>query len=66
MDLRARNRRTGNLKKNPVVLELRGFGAVWICRSKPTFRRYMLSPSSGAEVTRQRSRELIDNVKNKG
>jgi hypothetical protein len=65
MDLRARNRRTGNLKY-PVVLELMGFGAVWICRSMPTFRRYMLSPSSGAEVTKQGSKELIEDVKNKG
>jgi len=36
-----------------VVVEVYGFGAVWICRSMPTFRRNTLSPSSGAEVTRQ-------------
>jgi hypothetical protein len=40
-------------------VEVLGFGAVCICRSMPTFRRYMLSPSLGAEVTRQGSRGLI-------
>jgi hypothetical protein len=36
-----------------------GFGAMWICRLMPTFWRNMLSPSSGAEVTRQGIRGLI-------
>jgi hypothetical protein len=49
-----------------VVVEVMGFGAVWICRSMPTFRRNMLSPSSGAEVTRQGSRGLIQDLKSKG
>jgi hypothetical protein len=41
-----------NITKNfSFVVEVLGFGAVCICRSMPTFRRNMLSPSSGAEVT---------------
>jgi hypothetical protein len=31
-------------------VQVLGFGAVWICRSLPMFRRHMLSPSSGDEV----------------
>jgi hypothetical protein len=38
-----------------VVVEVFGFGAMWFCRSMLTFRRNMLSPSSGTEVT---SREV--------
>jgi hypothetical protein len=41
------------------VVEVLGFGAVWICRSMSMIWRNMLPPSSGAEVTRKRSRELI-------
>jgi hypothetical protein len=37
------------------VVEVFGFGAVCVGRSMPTFRRNILSPSSGAEVTRQRA-----------
>jgi hypothetical protein len=33
------------------VDEVLGFGVLWICRSMPTSRRNMLSPSSGAEFT---------------
>jgi hypothetical protein len=39
-----------------IVAEVLGFGAVCICRSIPSFRRNMLSPSSGTEMTRQRRR----------
>jgi hypothetical protein len=42
-----------------VVVEVLGFGALWICRSMPTFPRNMLSPFSGAEVTRQGNRGII-------
>jgi hypothetical protein len=38
-----------------VVVEVLGFGTILICRLMPTFRRNMLSPSSGAVVTRQGS-----------
>jgi len=36
-----------------VGVEVLGYGAVWICRSIPTFPTNMLSPSSGAEVTKR-------------
>jgi hypothetical protein len=42
-----------------VVVEVLDFGDVCICRWIPTFLSNMLSPSSGAEVTRQGSRRLI-------
>jgi hypothetical protein len=38
-----------------VVVEVFGFGAVCICSSMSTFRRNMLSPTSGAEVRTQGS-----------
>jgi hypothetical protein len=46
-----------------IVVEVLGFGAVCICRYMPTFRRNMLSPSSGAEVTRQESRDVYRTLK---
>jgi hypothetical protein len=42
-----------------LVVEVLGFGAVWICKSIPTFRRNMLSPSSEPEVTTYGSRRPI-------
>jgi hypothetical protein len=42
-----------------VVVEVFGFGTVCICRLMPTFRRNMLSPSSGVEVTKQGSRGVF-------
>jgi hypothetical protein len=50
--------RTTN-KEMLVVVEVLGFGTMCICRAMLTFRRNMLSPSSGAEVTRQGSRGFI-------
>jgi hypothetical protein len=37
-----------------VLVEVLGFDAVCVCRSMPKFRRNVLSPSSGVEVTGQR------------
>jgi hypothetical protein len=48
------------------VVEVVGFGAVWICGLMQTFWRNMLSPFSGAEVTRQGNRWLVYDVKSKG
>jgi hypothetical protein len=42
-------------------VKILGFGTVCICRYMPTFRRNMLSPSSGAEVTRP-YRLIINNI----
>jgi hypothetical protein len=36
-------------KRVILVVEILGFGAVWTFRSMPTFRRNMLSLSSGVE-----------------
>jgi glucose-6-phosphate-specific signal transduction histidine kinase len=43
-----------------VDVEMLGFGAIWICRLMPTFWRNMLSPSSGAEMTRSESESHYD------
>jgi hypothetical protein len=41
------------------LVEVLGFGAVWICRLMLTFRRNILSLSPGDEVTRQGNRGLM-------
>jgi hypothetical protein len=54
-------KRTGHL----VAVEVLDFGAACICRSVPTFRRNMLSPSSGAEVTGREVEGFIWDLKSK-
>jgi hypothetical protein len=55
-----------NFMNSVRVVEVVGFGAVWICGLMQTFWRNMLSPFSGAEVTRQGNRWLVYDLKSKG
>jgi hypothetical protein len=47
-----------------VVLEVLDFGAVWICRSMPTFRRNMLSPKRRHRSANSHSAKTQDFYKN--
>jgi hypothetical protein len=48
-----------------VVGVVLAFGAMWICRSMPMFRRHVVSIFR-AEVTRQGSRRLVEDLRSKG